>query len=111
LLQGWQRYQDYPDAGVRERFARETVKLRTAYTAALRAMKKQFRGFSETVSRDIRALRSEVVKEFGNARVAAMVGWPLLLWTSRRKEKRLPGGQTCEPPMFIERRNWGEASA
>jgi radical SAM superfamily enzyme YgiQ (UPF0313 family) len=111
LLQGWQRYKDYPDARVRERFARETVKLRTAYTAALWAMEKQFRGLSESVSRDIRSLRREVAKEFGSARVAAMVGGPLLLWTSRREEKRLQGGQTYEPPMFIERRNWGEASA
>src|SRR6266576_1127895 len=105
LLQGWQRYKDYPDARVRERFARETVKLRTAYTAALWAMEKQFRGLSESVSRDIRALRHDVVKEFGSARIAAIVGGPLLLWTSRREEKRLQGGQTYEPPMFIERRN------
>ncbi len=111
LLQGWQRYKDYPDARVRERFARETVKLRTAYTAALWAMEKQFRGLSESVSRDIRALRHDVVKEFGSARIAAIVGGPLLLWTSRREEKRLQGGQTYEPPMFIERRNWGGASA
>jgi radical SAM superfamily enzyme YgiQ (UPF0313 family) len=111
VLQGWQRYKDYPDARVRERFARETVKLRTAYTAALWAMEKQFRGLSESVSRDIRALRREVVKEFGSARVATMVGGPLLLWTSRREEKRLQGGQTYEPPVFIERRNWGGASA
>ena len=111
LLQGWQRYKDYPDARVRERFARETVKLRTAYTAALWAMEKQFRGLSETVSRDIRALRRDVAKEFGSARVAAMVGGPFLLWTSRREEKRLQSGQTYEPPMFMERRNWGEASA
>ncbi len=111
LLQGWQRYKDYPDARVRERFERETVKLRTAYTAALWAMEKQFRGLSEAVSRDIRALRNEIVKEFGSARVSAMVGGPLLLWTSRREEKRLRRGQTYEPPMFIERRNWGEALA
>ena len=111
LLQGWQRYKDYPDARVRERFARETVKLRTAYTAALWAMEKQFRGLSETVSRDIRALRRDVAKEFGSARVAAMVGGPFLLWTSRREKKRLQSGQTYEPPMFMERRNWGEASA
>ena len=111
LLQGWQLYRDHPDARVRERFERETVKLRTAYTAALWAMEKQFRGLSEAVSRDIRALRNEIVKEFGSARVSAMVGGPLLLWTSRREEKRLRCGQTYEPPMFIERRNWGEALA
>ena len=87
------------------------MKLRTAYTAALWAIEQQFRGLSESVSRDIRALRREVVKEFGSARVAATVGGPLLLWTSRREEKRLQGGQTYEPQMFIERRNWGEASA
>jgi hypothetical protein len=43
MLQGWLRYKDYPDVRVRERFARESAKLGTAYCAALWAMEKQFR--------------------------------------------------------------------
>jgi hypothetical protein len=49
----------------------------------------------------------EVEKEFGAAaQLAARVGGPLLLWTSRREEKRLAAAKTYEPPTFLERRNW-----
>jgi radical SAM superfamily enzyme YgiQ (UPF0313 family) len=109
-LEGWLRYKDDPDARVRERFAREATKLRTAYNAALWAMEKQFRQVNRSVSEEIQALRHEIEKEFGvAARVAARAGGPLLWWTSRREERRLTAGKTYEPPMFLERRNWGES--
>jgi radical SAM superfamily enzyme YgiQ (UPF0313 family) len=112
MLQGWRRYRDYPDARVRERFARESTKLRTVYNAALWAMEKQFRQVNRSVSDEIGALRQEVEKEFGMAsRVAARVGGPLLLWTVRREERRLAAGRTYEPPTFLERSNWAEADA
>jgi radical SAM superfamily enzyme YgiQ (UPF0313 family) len=111
LLQGWKRYKDYPDTRVRERFAREAVKLRTAYSAALWAMEKHFGHLNQSISQDIRELRREVVKEFGAARLAGLVGGPLLLWTSRREEKRLEAGRTYEPPTFLERSNWAGVSA
>jgi radical SAM superfamily enzyme YgiQ (UPF0313 family) len=111
MLQGWRRYRDYPDARVRERFARESAKLRTAYSAALWAMEKRFRKVNQNVSEEIAALRREVEKEFGNiARVASRVGGPVLLWTSRREERRLAGGHTYEPPTFLERSNWAVTS-
>jgi hypothetical protein len=107
MLQGWRRYRDYPDARVRERFTRESAKLRTAYSAALWAMEKQFRKVNQSVSEDIAALRREVEKEFGNvARIASRAGGPVLLWTSRREERRLAAGHTYEPPTFLERSNW-----
>ena len=110
MLQGWRRYRDYPDARVRERFARESAKLRTAYNAALWAMEKQLRKVNRNVSEEIAALRLEVEKEFGNvARVASRAGGPVLLWTSRREGRRLAAGRTYEPPMFLERSNWGGA--
>jgi uncharacterized Tic20 family protein len=40
--------------------------------------------------------------------VAGLLG-PVLLWTSRREEKRLAQGKTYEPQTFIEHRNWVEA--
>jgi hypothetical protein len=43
IFEGWKRYKDYPDARVRERFARDATKLRTVYTAALWAMERHFR--------------------------------------------------------------------
>jgi hypothetical protein len=111
-LQGWDRYKDYPDLRVRERFAREAVKLSSAYNAALWAMEKHFRGINQGVSDEIRALRKEVEKEFGTAaRLGARLGGPLLLWTSRREERRLAAGRTYEPPTFLERSHWAEAKA
>jgi len=111
-LQGWRRYKDYPDLRVRERFAREAGKLRTAYNAALWAMEKQFRDVNRSVSEEIRELRREVEREFGTAsRVASRLGGPLLLWTSRREERRLAAAHSYEPPTFLERSNWTEAQA
>jgi radical SAM superfamily enzyme YgiQ (UPF0313 family) len=107
MLQGWRRYKNYPDTRVRERFTRESAKLRTAYNAALWAMEKQFRHVNRSVSEEIRSLRHEVEREFGIvARVASHVGGPVLLWTTRREERRLAAGRTYEPPMFLERTNW-----
>jgi radical SAM superfamily enzyme YgiQ (UPF0313 family) len=106
-LQGWLRYKDYPDGRVRERFAREADKLKTAYNAALWAMEKQFREVNESVSGEIRGLRREIEKEFGaRVRVASRLGGPMLLWTTRREQRRLAAGKTYEPPMFLERTNW-----
>jgi len=34
---------------------------------------------------------------------------PLLLWSSKREDRRLAAGKTYEPPTFVERRNWAGA--
>lgn len=110
MLQGWKRYKDHPDARVRERFAREMRKLGTTYNAALWTMEREFRKINLEVSEQIHALRREVEKEFGvAARVTANLLGPVLLWTTRREEKRLASGKTYEPPTIVERRNWGIA--
>jgi len=107
MLQGWKRYKDYPDPRVRERFAREMRKLDTTYNAALWTMERKFRKINFEVSRQIHGLRREVEKEFGvAARVTANLLGPVLLWTTRREEKRLASGRTYEPPTIVERRNW-----
>jgi len=110
MLQGWRRYKNYPDSRVRERFARDTAKLSTAYCAALWAMERQFRKINRGVSVQIRELRRSVNEEFGIvARIAGIALGPILLYTSRREEKRLAGGKTYEPPTIIERTNWASA--
>jgi radical SAM superfamily enzyme YgiQ (UPF0313 family) len=110
MLQGWQRYKNYPDLRVRERFERENTKLRTAYSAALWAAEHYFQNINKDVSRQIRELRREIAREFGLAsRVAANVVGPVLLWTTRREDRRLARGVTYEPPTILERRNWGSA--
>ena len=107
MLQGWQRYKDYPDLRVRERFQRENVKLRTAYSAALWASEKYFKKVNREVSEQIRELRRQIAQEFGTiSRMAANLVGPVLLWTTRREERRVAAGKTYEPPTFLERRNW-----
>jgi len=111
VLQGWQRYKDYPDPRVRERFAREAKKLTHAYNAALWVMEREFKQVNRSVSEQIHKLRREVEKEFPViARLTAASLGPILLWSTRREESRLAAGHTYEPPTFIERRNWVSAS-
>jgi radical SAM superfamily enzyme YgiQ (UPF0313 family) len=110
LLAGWKRYKDSPDARVRERFAREMGKLSGVYSSALWAMERQFRKVDREVSDQIRALREEFKRESGiMSRMLPAVLGPVLLWTTRREEKRLARGKTYEPPTILERSNWVEA--
>jgi radical SAM superfamily enzyme YgiQ (UPF0313 family) len=107
ILNGWQRYKDHPDPRVRERFAREVKKLNSAYNAALWAMEREFKKVNRGVSEQIHKLRREVEKEFPVvARFSAAWLGPILLWSTRREERRLALGRTYEPPTFVERRNW-----
>lgn len=85
-------------------------RLSGVYSSALWAMERQFRKVDEKVSENIRALRGEFRHESGViSRVMPAVLGPVLLWTTRREEKRLARGKTYEPPTIVERRNWVEA--
>ena len=107
IFQGWKRYKDHPDLRVRQRMAEEAAKLRTTYDAALWAMEKRLKRSNAAVSARIRELRREIEHEFGAAtRLLRTVVGPLLLWTSKREDKRLARGKTYEPKTFVERRNW-----
>ncbi len=111
MLQGWQRHKDDPDPRVRERVARQMKKLSGAYNAALWVMEREFKKVNRSVSERIHKLRREVEVEFPViARLTAASLGPILLWSTRREEKRLASGRTYEPPTFIERRNWVSAS-
>jgi len=111
MLMGWQRYKDYPDPRVRERFTREVKKLSSAYNAALWVMEQEFKKVNRSVSDRIHKLRREVEKEFPVvARLTAASLGPILLWSTRREEKRLAKGRTYEPPTFVERSNWVSAT-
>jgi len=103
MLTGWQRYKDYPDPRVRERFTREVKKLSSAYNAALWVMEREFKKVNRSVSERIHKLRREVEKEFPViARLTAASLGPILLWSTRREENRLAKGRTYEPPTFVD---------
>jgi radical SAM superfamily enzyme YgiQ (UPF0313 family) len=111
MLQGWQRYKDYSDPRVRERFTRQAKKLGGVYNAALWVMEREFKKVNLSVSEQIQKLRRDVEKEFPVfARLTAVSLGPILLWTTRREANRLSSGRTYEPPTFVERRNWISAS-
>ncbi len=110
-FEGWKRYRSDPDPRVRARFDWEIRSLKTAYSGLLWAMERQLRRTSETMSQRIRALRREIGSEFGlgNRVIAGLLG-PVLLWTSRREQKRLARGKTYEPRTFLEHRNWANVT-
>ena len=110
IFQGWRRYKNHPDLRVRERIANEATKLRTTYDAALWVMEKRLQRTNASVAARIRALRRDVEHEFGTATrlIRTFVG-PVLLWTSRREDKRLARGKTYEPKTFVDKRNWADA--
>ena len=108
---GWQRYHDHPEARVRERFAHEARKLRTTYNAALWAMERRLKHSNPQVARQIRELRRQIEAAFGlPTRLLRMVLGPVLVWTSKREDRRLANGVTYEPQTFVERHNWVEES-
>jgi len=95
---------------VRERFANEMHRLSGVYSSALWAMEREFRQVDRNVSEQIRALRQEFKQESGFvSRMLPAVLGPVLLWTTRREERRLARGKTYEPPAILERSNWVEA--
>ncbi|MGD0301682.1 MAG: cobalamin-dependent protein [Bryobacteraceae bacterium] len=109
-LEGWKRYKADPDPRVRERFQWEIRSVKTGYSGLLWAMQRQLRSTNPAISEQIGDLRKEMSEEFGafSRAMAGLLG-PVLLWTSRREEKRLAQGKTYEPKTFIEHRNWLEA--
>ncbi len=110
-LQGWRKYRNHPDARIRERYEREAQELRKSYGPALWAMEHQLRKTNVEVSRRVRDLRRELEAEFGSfTRWITRIGGPIMLWSTRREERRLAQGKVYEPPTFIERHNWAGAS-
>ncbi len=109
-LEGWRRYKDHPDRRIRRRFEREILSLQNAYSGMLWAMEKHLKRTNAAISQQIESLRQELYFEFGStSRLASALLGPLMLWTTRREEKRLARGVTYEPRTFIERRNWSSS--
>jgi hypothetical protein len=109
-LGGVQRYRDYPDWRVRARFEREAKALKTYYSGLLWAMEKHMAKQNEAVAGKLNELRKDLREEFGAASAwAARVIGPMMLWLTRREQKRLEKGVTYEPETFVLRANWHEA--
>lgn len=110
-FEGWRKYRLHPDMRVRERFEREAKALRTYYSALLWAMEKHLDKANSSVADQIETLRKDIRRECGtlSAWWSANILGPLMLWTTKREEKRLARGVTYEPETFVERANWSES--
>jgi hypothetical protein len=71
-------------------------------------MEHHLRLSNDSVAAKIAELRHEIRSECGSVRSAsfASIFGPVMLWLTRREEKRLAKGITYEPQTFVERKNW-----
>ena len=111
LFNGWKRYHNHPEPRVRTRFAHEAHKLRATYNAALWAMEMRLKRSNPEVGVRIRALRCEIESAFGLPTwLLRLLLGPVLVWTSKREDRRLANRVTYEPQTFVEHHNWAEKS-
>ena len=101
------RYENHPDARIRQRFRAEAQALKWSYSGLLWAMDRVLRPANEGVAGMIRALSRELRREFGL--ISMLPEWslgPLMPATARREARRLAEGVTYEPGTIVERTNW-----
>jgi radical SAM superfamily enzyme YgiQ (UPF0313 family) len=102
LLAGWRRHKNHPDPRVRERFRREGLRLGTTQAAGVWAAERWLAG-NAVVAAKLRALRRDLVREFGwRARVIAPVVGSALLVAMRLEARRARRARVCEPPTFYD---------
>ncbi len=103
LLNGWQRYRNHPDKGIRNRFAWEIKPLRTTHAAAVWAMKKWYRN-NESIAKKMDSLLRDIYKALGwkTRMIAPLIGRALFT-TLKKEEKRLADGWSYEPDSFYEK--------
>lgn len=99
-LLGWKKHSEHPDPRVRRRVKEESRMLPVSYAAALSACALWFGKNAEFAER-LAALRKDLVAEFGlRARLASLVGGPLLYLALKREAARMARGVMVEPPTF-----------
>ena len=109
-LNGWMKYKRHPERRIRKRFSEKALALRTAYSGAIWAMAKWYRG-NEGVSAQMKTLLGRLYREFGwSTRVIAAVVGRYMHQTLKSEEKRLASGWTYEPRGFYEKKCGGPTS-
>jgi radical SAM superfamily enzyme YgiQ (UPF0313 family) len=103
MLRGWQRYGNYPERRIRDRYDWDASPLRSTYAGAVWAMKKWYRGDARMAGKMGELLR-DIYGTFGwKTRVLAPVFGLYALLSLKREEKRLKEGWTYEPRSFCEK--------
>jgi hypothetical protein len=102
-LQGWQRYKDHPDPRIARRFRHGVKGFSSAYTGAVWAMARWYRGDAE-MGPKMQALLRDLQREFGWAsRLLAPLLGRVMLAGARREERRLRDGWTYEPKAAYQK--------
>jgi len=103
LLKGWQKYKNHPDQRIRDRYDWEVNPLRSAYAAALWAMKKHYRKDGRIAAK-LGSLLKDIYGEFGwKTRLIAPLLGMYIRYNIQREENHLAMGQTYEPTVFYEK--------
>ena len=102
-LTGWQRYKEHPAVRIRNRFAQDAKKLRTAYAGAVWAMRKWYRK-DDRIAKKMDELLRMFYEEFGwkTRLIAALVGRYIYV-NLKKEDRRLANGWTYEPRSFYEK--------
>jgi len=102
LLSGWRRHHRHLEPRIRARVAWECRDLATTWAGVLWAAERHL-GASPHAARKARAVREDIVREFGwKAAVAGPLLGRAIHLAMRREERRLRHGWTYEPPTFYE---------
>jgi hypothetical protein len=102
ILKGWQKYKNYPDPRIRDRYRWEARDLPVAYAAVLWASWKWLQG-NPQVSKKTTGTLKEIYREFGfKSRLAAVLGGLYILFRMGLENRRLKNGWVFEPPTFYE---------
>lgn len=102
-LMGWRKYKDHPDERIRKRLEKDIASVKTAYAAALFAMKKWYKN-DERMSDKISNLLREFYREFGwSTRISTPILGRVVYSAIRREAKRLAEGWTYEPALRLLR--------
>lgn len=110
--EGWKRYGQCADARIRARFEGDRKALKLMYASGLWAMERTLRQTNQAVSSKIQTFREEFEHSLGpQSSLAARLLGPVVLWTTRREERRMAEGRTYEPATFLERMNWAPDGA
>ena len=101
-LNGWLKYQDHPDARVRERFRWESQELASTWAAATAGALRYYSG--DAPMRDkLKALLRDLYRTFGlKARLMGMLGGPWVHHKLKAEHRSMLSGDTREPPTFFE---------
>jgi hypothetical protein len=101
MLEGWKAHGHHPDRRIRKRYEWDTAPLRSAYTGAVWAMKRWYRG-NGAMETKMGDLLKDLYRAFGwKTRMLAPLIGLYALACLRREDRKLKEGWACEPATLL----------